>query len=490
MPDTTDDNFFDKEEDSFESLFESYSAGMNDDLQVGDKIQGEIISIGMDSVFVDTNTKIDGAVDKQELLDDDGELPCQVGDVLELFIVAMTESEIRLSKALSGTDGHYHLYDAFKNRIPVEGKVTATCKGGFNVEIMQKRAFCPISQMDIRFVKDPDIYVNNTYTFLIKQFEEKGRNIVVSRKSFLEQDLIEARKEFYEALAVDTILEGQVTKLMPFGAFVELLPGIEGLIHISELSWSRVATSDEILNEDDKIQVKVIGIQEGEPEPGQPAPPPKIALSLKQLEGDPWDRVDQAFQAGDKVKGTVTRCTNFGAFVEIAPGTEGLVHISEMSYGKRVLNPEDIVSPGDTVSVLVKEVDAEKRRISLSIKDAEGDPWVDIHEKYQTGKSFTGTLEKKEQFGYFIMLEPGVTGLMPISRITKSDEAGQIEKLKAGDTLSVLVEEINPRDRKITLRPVDASADENWRNFTKPSSGPMGALGEKLQQALQSKDKK
>jgi len=175
--------------------------------------------------------------------------------------------------------------------------------------------------------------------------------------------------------------------------------------------------------------------------------------------------------------------------VEIAPGTEGLVHISEMSYVKRVLRPDDIVSPGESVSVLIKEIDTEKKRISLSIKDAEGDPWIDVQEKYQVGKTVSGTLEKKERFGYFVALEPGITGLLPISKIGKSYDATQIEKLKAGDTLPVIIEEINPRERRITLGPTDSPPDKEWREFATSDSGSLGALGEKLQQALQGKEK-
>jgi small subunit ribosomal protein S1 len=245
-----------------------------------------------------------------------------------------------------------------------------------------------------------------------------------------------------------------------------------------------VETPADVLKEDDQVSVKVIGV-----DTDASGGSPKIALSIKQLEGDPWDRVTERFHAGDKVKGTVTRCADFGAFVEIAPGTEGLVHISEMSYIKRILKPEDLVTPGDTVSVLVKAVDAENKRISLSMKDAEGDPWIEVPDKYPPGKAVSGTLEKKERFGYFITLAPGITGLMPISKISKSYDAGQIEKMKPGDAITVIVEEVNPRERKISLGPGDSADGEAWQEFTKPQSGPMGALGEKLQQALQAKEK-
>ena len=187
MPGHHDDDFTDNEEQSFEELFESYNKGMNEDIQVGDKIRGEIISIGSDSVYIDTGTKIDGVVDLQELVDEDGELSFKKGDAIELYVVSFSESEIRLSRALTGQDSRHLLYDAYKDNIPVEGKVKDTVKGGFHVDIMQKRAFCPISQMDQRFVKNPEDYLGDTFQFIITQYEEHGRNIVVSRRLFMEQ---------------------------------------------------------------------------------------------------------------------------------------------------------------------------------------------------------------------------------------------------------------------------------------------------------------
>ena len=190
----------DMEEQSFADLLESYSDGMKDDLQVGDKITGKIIAIGKDSVFIDTGTKIDGAAEKQELLDEDQAFPYEVGDTLELYVVAMSEEEIRLSRALSGIGGYHLLKDAFDGAVPVEGKVTAQCKGGFHVEVLKRRAFCPISQMDVKFVEDGEPYIGNTYSFLITRLEENAKNIVVSRRVLLAEALEKERQAFYETL--------------------------------------------------------------------------------------------------------------------------------------------------------------------------------------------------------------------------------------------------------------------------------------------------
>lgn len=468
--------------ESFADLLDSYNSGMSEDVRIGDKVKGEIISIGMDTVFVNTGTKIDGAVDKSELVDENGELTCNIGDILELYIVSFNENEIRLSKALSGVGGLNILQEAFENAVPVEGKVKEKCKGGFYVEMFQRRAFCPISQMDVRFVEAPDDYVGGVHQFLITRFEENGKNIVISRRELLEREQKAAGKKFMENVTVDSVLEGKVSNVMPYGAFVALFPGIEGMVHVSEMSWSRVEKPDDMLKKGDTVTVKVTGM-----EPGKKPDQLKISLSMKQVTGDPWESDDIQFHAGDKIKGKVTKCASFGAFVEIAPGIEGLVHISEMSYKKRILKPEEVVQEGETVDVLVKEIDTEKRRISLSIKEAEGDPWIGIKEKYSVGQSVKGTIEKKEKFGYFITLEPGITGLLPKSKISKSQKPSLIERLKEGDPITVTVQEIHPNNRKITLGPGDAGDEDNWKKYTKGSRSSLGSLGEKLQQALDAK---
>jgi small subunit ribosomal protein S1 len=273
---------------------------------------------------------------------------------------------------------------------------------------------------------------------------------------------------------------------MPYGAFIELIPGVQGMVHISELSWSRVKTAEEIVRPNDMVLVKVIAIADGEKKNQK-----KISLSIKQIDSDPWDTVTEKFQPGNKLIGKVTRCAKFGVFVEIAPGIEGLVHVSEMSYVKRIINPEDVVIPGETVSVLVKELDAEKRRISLSIRDAEGDPWLEVTDKFKVGQVVKGTLEKKENFGYFFSLAPGITGLLPKSKFSEAEKPGLIEQLNVGDSFSVTVTEIHPRDQKILLAPGNAKDDGTWKNYAQdPTQEPMSDLAEKMRQAMESKNDK
>jgi len=473
------------EEESFAELFESYTKGMNEDIRVGDKVKGAIISVGKDSVFVDTGTRTDGFVEKTELLDEGGQFTFKEGDMLELYAVAVTGTEIRLSKAIAGIGGAELLRDAFENAIPVEGRVKAVIKGGFQVEVVQRRAFCPISQMDLRYVENPEEYLDQVYEFLITEFDEDGRNIVVSRRKLLNRAVEKARQAFYADLTMDDLIEGRVTKLMPFGAFVGLAPGVEGMIHISELGWSRVENPDEVLHVGESVQVKVIGI-----EPSEKSDQLKIALSIKQTLEDPWETVDQRYHEGDAVRGKVTRCLDFGAFVEIEPGIEGLVHISEISYTRRISRPEDVVSPGDRVQVLIKEMDKTKRRISLSIRDVEGDPWAGVEERYRVGQSVKGTVEKQENFGVFVSLEPGVTALLPKSTLREVSKPGGIEKMRPGDHITVVIQRISAGERKITVGPGDEGDEGDWRSFSSDKGAAVSSLGEKLMEALQSKKKK
>ena len=471
-----------EKEESFAALLDAYSPGIETDLNIGDKISGKIISIGKDSVFVDTGTKIDGVVDKVELVENDQQSELKEGDVLELYIVGLTDDEIRLSKALSGIGGFEMLKEAYEKAVPVEGKISETCKGGFRVEVMERKAFCPISQVDINYVEVPSVFVGKTLNFLITTFEQKGKNIVLSRRALLEEQQEKSRKAFYESMRIDSILEGKVTRIMPYGIFVQLSDGVEGMVHVSELGWSKSARPEEVVSIGEAVQVKVIGF-EPDKKPGML----KISLSMKQLTEDPWNSADQHFHEGDKIIGKVTRCANFGAFVEVAPGIEGLVHISEMSYTRRILKPEEVVSAGETVSVLIKEVDLEKRRLSLSIRDAEGDPWVDVAEKYQIGQTIEGVLEKKEKFGFFINLEPGITGLLPKSKFSRSRRSSELDKLKEGDSIAVLIEAINSAERKITLTPGNTEDEQDWQTFAGDTDTSMGSLGEKLQLAMSQK---
>lgn len=480
------------DEESFAAMFEASEAGGQSSLKVGDKVRGAIISVTKDSVFVDAGAKIDGVAEKEELLDAQGEFPYQVGDEIELYVVRMTGGELRLSKAMSGEGGLAMLEEAYSNQMPVQGKVKSTCKGGYNVQVMGRRAFCPISQIDTQFVEDPEVHVGHEYSFQIITFEEKGRNVVLSRRKLLEVEQQEAAAQFQQDMQPGEVIEGTVVRIKPFGVFVELVPGVEGMVHVSELGWGRVAHPQDVVREGEKLTVKVLSI---EPDPKRKGL--RIALSVKQAQADPWEAVAKQIAPGDVVQGTVARLAPFGAFVELVPGVEGLVHISELSYTRRVLKPEEIVQPGDVVQVTVKDVDIEQRRIGLSLRDAQGDPWSSAHERYAPGAVVTGTVEKREQFGLFVNLEPGITGLMPKSLLQKAQDPAAMESLKPGEQVQVRVEALDQEARKATLAPAEVKDQEagDWRKEmpapSQDSGGGSGglSLGDKLQDALSQKKK-
>jgi small subunit ribosomal protein S1 len=469
-------------------MLESYGGDDSGPVKIGDKVSGTVVTVSDTSVFVNIGSKVDGIAEREEFLGEDGEPTVKEGDTIELYAVEVTPGMIKLSKALSGQGGLDQLEDAYKAGLPVEGKVTSSRKGGFDVQVFGRRTFCPVSQIDAVYVEDPEKYVGETFTFEIIKFEENGRNIVLSRRKMLEKERAEQQEQFLEEMQVGSVMEGTVTKLMNFGAFVELTPGLEGMVHVSELSWSRVEDPADAVSPGDKVTVKILGIED-RPKGGK-----KISLSMKQVEGDPWNSAEGKFKEGEKITGKVTRFAPFGAFVEIAPGIEGLVHLSEISYTKRVIKAEDELTPGQEVSVLIKEFDPVKRRVGLSIRDAEGDPWMDVAEKYKAGSKVTGKVEKRENFGIFINLEPGITGLLPKSNIAKSENPRAFDDLKPEDEVTVSVEAVKPGERKITLAPADKKEAEDWKQFAPKKDdtggGGMGLLGEKLQAAMAKKNKK
>ncbi len=485
MTDSIDDNngFDDIDEPSFAELFESYDSKIGQELSDGDMVEGEIISIGEARVYVDTGTKSDGVVEKAELVDENGEFSFKAGDIVKLYVVSSSESEIILSKAISGAGKANMLKDASHSRTPVEGKVTEVIKGGFSVDILGKRAFCPVSQMDVKYIENQEEYVGGSFHFLITRFEEGGRNIVVSRRDLLNEEIEEQKKLFFDKVKEGDTVPGVVTKLMSYGAFIELTPGVEGMAHISELSWSHLEKPEEVVQPGDSVNVKLLKI-----ESSQESKTLKISLSMKQTSLNPWDSLENSFKTGDQVTGKVVRLTSFGAFVEIAPGVDGLVHISEMSHTKRVLRSEDVVQKDEMVQVVIKSIDMDSKRISLSIKDALGDPWTGVSTKYEPNSIVQGTLEKKEQFGLFINLEPGVTGLMPASNIKSAANSSDFEKLKPGDSVSIMIQAVDEDQRRITFTSPDQKEGDNWKQFANSKkSQSLGTMGDLLKQAMEKK---
>jgi len=334
----------------------------------GDQVKGRVVAINEDQVFIDLGGKAEGVMDAASLRDAEGQLSVAVGDEVTATVAGVEEDgSLRLGNQQSRhLHGAAELEQAYRQQVPVQGRVTGVIKGGVEVQVAGQRAFCPASQVDTRFVEDLNEFVGQHLDFRITKFEG-GRhlNLVVSRRLVLEEEQ-RARAEALRAnLKEGAVLTGTVTSLQDYGAFVDL-GGLEGMIHISELAFHRVKHPSEILSVGQPLEVSVLRIDKTD----NPKRPEKIALSIRALARDPWAEAAQKFPVGSRVQGQVTRLQPFGAFVELAPGIEGLIHVSELGTGKRVTHPQEVLSPGQAIEASVLAVDLDKRRISLTLDEA------------------------------------------------------------------------------------------------------------------------
>ena len=334
--------------------------------QVGDLVHGTVASIGREHVYVNLGTKADAIIDIQEVTDADGNLTLGIGDPVDMAISAIdTDSGTLLLGSRHGRRMHgaAGLEQAFEQHLPVEGQVTGVTKGGIEVEIAGVRAFCPASQISLQFVEDLSVYVGQRLAFRITKFEGgKTPNLVVSRRELLEEERKAKAVELRAKLTPGAVLPGTVTSLQSYGAFVDL-GGVEGMVHISELAFQRVRHPSDLLSVGQQVEVAVLRVDQTD----NPRHPEKIALSLRALAKNPWADADRQFPVGARVKGRITRVQAFGAFVELAAGIEGMVHISELGAGRRVSHPNEVLNAGDEVEATVLSVDLDKRRIALSL---------------------------------------------------------------------------------------------------------------------------
>lgn len=331
--------------------------------KVGDMVTGKIISLGKDTVFVDLGGKAEGSLERSQVSDSEGKLLVKVGDTIEARVVSDAGGSITLRVKLGrGPDARADLLQACELGIPVDGLVTEIVKGGVSVDVAGVRGFCPASQVDARFVEDLATYVGQRLQFRITRYE--ARNLVLSRRALVEEAKEKLATETRKRLEVGAVLRGKVVGFKPFGAFVDL-GGVEGMLHVSELGYSRVEKPEDLLGLGQEIDVAVLKI-----EPGEKGD--RISLSLKALANDPWREATAKLAEGQRVKGTITRLQQFGAFVELAPAVEGLVHISELGAGRRINHPKEVVAVGQEVEAVILSIDHERRRLSLSLA-ASGD---------------------------------------------------------------------------------------------------------------------
>ncbi len=465
--------------EDFAAMLESHGApGVR--LHPGEKVRGTIIAMTDEMVFVDVGVKVDGIIERKDLVDASGEVKAVVGDEVEAWVIAANAHEIKLSRSMSGS-GVAALEEAMNAGVPVQGKVNAACKGGYTIEVLGKSAFCPGSQME---PGDAESLVGRSMEFLVTRVESRGRNVVVSRRALIDRERKANLDKVMETLKEGDIVEGRVTRLAPFGAFVELAPSVEGMIHISELSWHRVATPEEAVSSEDVIRAKILSITTDSN--GRP----RISLSRKQASEDPWVTVANTFKVDQTVPGKVVRLAPFGAFVELVPGVDGLLPLAEMSWTKRIHKPEEAVSLGETVQVRIRDISLEKHRISLSLKDASADPWAGALDSLTAGAEVEGTIESRTQHGIFVNLLPGVTGLLPATVISASSKAAAIKKLNPGDKIQVVVQSADAGARRISLALEDTPVknDTSWKSHAKSApqseSAGLSTLGQALRQAM------
>ncbi len=364
--------------------------------EAGDKVTGTVVSIQNDHVFIDLGAKTEGIVERDELTDDEGNLTVSVGDTIEILVSGKDEATgtlllgARHARRMHGTEG---LQQAYEEQLPVEGLVTGTTKGGLEVEMSGTRAFCPASQIDISYVEDLETFVGERLAFRITKFEGgQHTNLVVSRRALLEEEQQALAIETRAHLEVGAVLQGKVSSLKEFGAFIDL-GGVEGMVHISELAFGRVEHPQDVLSVGQQVEVSVLKIEQTD----NPRHPERIALSIRALEKDPWRDALDDYPVGSQVQGTVSRVQPFGAFIELAPGVDGLVHISELGAGRRITHPQEVVSVGDQVQATVLSVDMDKHRIGLSLDtkrqttDESAKPEVNLAD-YTKPKQGFGTL--------------------------------------------------------------------------------------------------
>jgi small subunit ribosomal protein S1 len=428
---------------TFEALFEEFQA--NQDFRMGDIVEGRVLAITKDYVVVDIGYKAEGQIPIGEFKNDEGEVTIVAGDTVEVYVDQADEDDDALVELSKDKAERLRVW----NRISIAcerdelviGRVVARVKGGLSVDIGVK-AFLPGSQVDIRPIRNLEKFLNNDYEFKVIKFNKRRGNIVLSRRVLLERERASMKARTLEHLDEGTILMGTVKNITEYGAFVDL-GGIDGLLHITDMSWGRVNHPSEMVQVGDEIKVKVLKFN---------TDTERVSLGLKQCSEDPWVLAEKSFQVGDRVSGEVVSLTDYGAFVELEEGVEGLIHISEMSWTKRVKHPSKMVAIGDNVESVVLDIDPKSKRISLGMKQIEPNPWTLLHERYPVGTRILGKIRNITDFGVFIGIEDGIDGLVHISDLSWTQKVKHPSELyQKGDDVEAVVLNIDVDNERFSL---------------------------------------
>ena len=430
--------------ESFAELFEASQANLAK-LKPGSIVSGVVVEVRGDVVVINAGLKSEGIVPIEQFRNDAGEIDVGVGDQVKVALDSIEngfgETVLSREKAKRAMVWD-ELEEALEKNETITGRISGKVKGGFTVDIKDVRAFLPGSLVDVRPVRDPAYLEGKELEFKLIKLDRKRNNVVVSRRAVVESEHSEEREQLMDKLQEGAILKGVVKNLTDYGAFVDL-GGIDGLLHITDMAWKRVRHPSEVVNVGDELDVRVLKFDRERN---------RVSLGLKQLGEDPWDNIARRYPANSRVFGKVSNVTDYGAFVEIEPGVEGLVHVSEMDWTNKNVNPSKVVQVGDEVEVMVLDVDEERRRISLGMKQVAANPWETFAAIHKKGDKVSGQIKSITDFGIFIGLDGGIDGLVHLSDISWNTTGEDVVRnFKKGDNLDAVVLAVDPERERISL---------------------------------------
>jgi small subunit ribosomal protein S1 len=472
-----------EQEEDFAAMFEASVKARQFDR--GQTIEGTIVAFGAKAAFVNVGGKGEAEIDLEELKDADGDIEVSVGDRITAMVVSTSGGIVLSRRGVRNAATQRELEDAFRAGLAVEGKVVQAVKGGYEVRLARERAFCPLSQIDIVRTADPAVHEGKVYTFRIIEYKDGGKDVVVSRRKHLEEQQRASAADVRKSIVPGAVLTGRVASVPAFGAFVDLGGGIQGLLHVSEMGWSRVTNPGEIVAPGDQITVKVLRVDEATQ---------KIALGLKQLQDDPWTTAATAYEVGQVRAGRVTRVADFGAFVELEPGIEGLAHASTFAPTGRTGEWAKSVAVGVTGAFEILSIDIAQKRIGIALVDEGSSRAAGAAPSKGAivpGAIVTGRVERHEKFGVFVFLSPGRTGLMPFAETGVDRDTDMLRAFPIGSELEVVVLEVDPSGRRIRLSKkavAEQREQAELREYAaRPDSAPtasLGSLADNLRNAL------
>lgn len=453
-------------------LTKAYDETLNK-IQEHQVVEGTVISIDKKEVVVNIGYKSDGIIPASEFRYNPD---LKVGDKVEVYVESQEDKngQLELSHKKARLQKSWdNINKAMEDDEIIQGYIKSRTKGGMIVDVFGIEAFLPGSQIDVHPIRDYDIFVGKTMEFKVVKINQEFRNVVVSHKALIEAELEAQRKEIISHLEKGQILEGTVKNITTYGVFVDL-GGVDGLIHITDLSWGRVSDPHEVVELDQKINVVILDFDQEKK---------RIALGLKQLTPHPWDSLDQNLKVGDHVKGKVVVMADYGAFVEIQPGVEGLIHVSEMSWSQHLRSAQDFLKVGDEVEAVILTLDRDERKMSLGLKQLKEDPWENIEVKYPVGSKHTAKVRNFTNFGIFVELEEGVDGLIHISDLSWTKKIKHpSEFTKVGETIDVVVLEIDKENRRLSLghKQLEQNPWDTYETIYKPGTVHIGKITESM----------